>query len=478
MFHKPIQFKNIRYSLPHKLCFEQVNATISYAHRIAVIGRNGSGKSTLLRMLQAFVEPTDGEIIIPRNINIGYVPQVIETLDSLSGGQRFNEKLTQALACAPDILLLDEPTNHLDQKNRNSLIRMLRSYTGTLVIVTHDVALLRHTVDTIWHIDQGRVRVFSGSYDDYRHELAIQQQSIEQEVSMLSRQKKDAHLSLMKEQARAKHSRATGEKNIERRKWPTVVSGSKARRAEETSGRKLKNQRETALERLSEISRPDVIIPSFSIQAGESGRVLVSIRDGCVGFVSPLLTNIHLSIMARDRVSVTGDNGSGKSTLIRAILDDPAIIKTGSWQVLKRESIGYLDQHYVTLDPQSTVLDVMQDCVPNWSHAEIRKHLNAFLFRKNEEINTIVSNLSGGEKARLSLAQIAAITPKLLILDEMTNNLDLETRDHVIQVLKDYPGAMLVISHDADFLSVIGVTTHYRINVSADRARINEFCCD
>ena len=364
MFHKPIQFKNICFSLPHKLCFEQLNETISYGHRIAIIGRNGSGKSTLLKILQGLIEPTDGELIIPHDINIGYVPQVIEAFDSLSGGQRFNEQFTQALATAPDILLLDEPTNHLDLKNRNSLIRMLRSYQGTLVIVTHDVELLRHTVDTIWHIDQGRIRVFSGSYDDYRHELVIQQQSIEQELSMLSRQKKDAHLSLMKEQARAKHSRTTGEKNIERRKWPTVVSGSKARRAEETSGRKkceLKNQRESVLERLSEINRPDVIIPSFSIQAGESGRVLVSISDGCVGFESPILTAIHLSIMTGDRVAIMGDNGTGKSTLIRAILDDEIVIKRGAWHVVKRESIGYLDQHYATLDPQKTVLDVMHD---------------------------------------------------------------------------------------------------------------------
>lgn len=481
MFHNPIQFKNICFSLPHKICFEQLNETISFGQRIAIIGRNGCGKSTLLKILQRLTQPTDGKLIMPQDISMGYVPQIIEAFDSLSGGQRFNEQLTQALATDPDILLLDEPTNHLDIKNRNSLIRMLRSFQGTLIIVTHDVDLLRHTVDTIWHIDQCRIRVFSLSYDDYRHELAIQQQSIKQELSMLSRQKKDAHLSLMKEQARAKQSRATGEKNIERRKWPTVVSGSKARRAEETSGRKkndLRNQRESVLERLSEISRPEILTPSFSIQAGESGRVLISISDGCVGFDAPILTSIHLSIMTGDRIAITGDNGSGKSTLIRAILDDERVMKTGAWQVVKRESIGYLDQHYTTLDPQKTVLDVMHECVPSWSHAEIRKHLNDFLFRKNEEINTMVSRLSGGEKARLSLAQIAAITPKLLILDEITNNLDLETREHVIQVLKDYPGAMLVISHDTDFLSAIGVTIHYRIIADALMKGVNQFCCD
>ena len=481
MTHKPIQFKNICFALPHKLCFEHLNETIFYGHRIAVIGQNGSGKSTLLRMLQGLIEPTDGELVLPHDIKVGYVPQLINEFETKSGGQRFNEKLTQALACSPNLLLLDEPTNHLDRKNRNALIRMLRSFSGTLVVVTHDVELLRHSVDTIWHLDQGMIRVFSGSYDDYRHELAIQYQSIEQEFSQLSRQKKDAHQSLMKEQSRAKHSRLGGEKKIENRKWPTIGSATKMGRSNETSNRKKSEigyKKQALVERLSALRIHETIKPTFSIQAGESGRVLVPICDGGVGFDQPILTDINLSITAGERIVISGDNGSGKSTLSRALLNDPAVVKTGSWQVLQRESIGYLEQHYSTLDAQKTVLDIMQDCVPSWSHAEIRKHLNDFLFRKNEEINAIVSNLSGGEKARLSLAQIAAMTPKLLILDEITNNLDLETRSHVIQVLKDYPGAMVVISHDEDFLSAIGVTAQYGIKISLKKTESNGFFYD
>ncbi len=132
--------------------------------------------------------------------------------------------------------------------------------------------------------------------------------------------------------------------------------------------------------------------------------------------------------------------------------------------MIKRKDIGYLDQHYGTLHPDKTVLETIADLVPAWSHAEIRRHLNDFLFRKNEEVNSPVSTLSGGEKARLSLAQIAAKTPKLLILDEITNNLDLETKEHVAQVLKAYPGAMIVISHDADFLEEIVVNSYFKIS--------------
>ena len=157
-------------------------------------------------------------------------------------------------------------------------------------------------------------------------------------------------------------------------------------------------------------------------------------------------------------MAITGDNGSGKSTLIKAILGDESVHKTGDWYVIKRENIGYLDQHYGTLNPHKTAFETIAALVPHLPHTEIRRHLNDFLFRKNEEVNALVSTLSGGEKARLSLAQIAAKTPKLLILDEITNNLDLETKEHVVQVLREFPGAMIVIFHEADFLKEIGIS--------------------
>jgi ATPase subunit of ABC transporter with duplicated ATPase domains len=158
-----------------------------------------------------------------------------------------------------------------------------------------------------------------------------------------------------------------------------------------------------------------------------------------------------LVIGSTNRLAITGDNGSGKSTLIKAIMGDPHVWRKGKWFVPRPEDIGYLDQHYRTMEGE-TVLDCMITRVPTWAHADIRKHLNDFLFRKNEEVNAKISTSSGGEKARLSLALISAKTPQLLILDEVTNNLDIETRDHVLQILQAYPGAMILVSHDQDFL--------------------------
>ncbi len=466
MMHTPIQFKNLSLSFPHKICFEDFDAQLHYGEHIALMGRNGSGKSSLLNMLNGKIHPSEGALMIPDDVCMADVPQVIDDFSHLSGGQRFNHALSEALSKQPNLLLLDEPTNHLDSSNRKSLIRMLKVYEGTLLIASHDVDLLRSCVDIFWHIHEGQIHIFKGAYDDYMHEITMQRRSAEAELSALKRQKKDMHEALMKEQARAKASRTQGEKHIAQRKWPTITSGAKARRAEQTSGQKkqaLQYKKEDLLNQLARLALSEIIVPTFSLQVDEmSDRTIISISHASVGYDQPILKDIFLSITGHMRLAITGDNGSGKSTLVKAILGDPSITKTGEWIVPNPSEIGYLDQHYSSLDPQKTVLETIQAQV-DWTHAQIRKHLNTFLFRKNEEVSALVASLSGGEKARLALAQIAAKTPKILILDEVTNNIDLETRNHVIEVLRAYPGALIVISHDADFLKSIGISESFSI---------------
>lgn len=473
MIHKPIQIKNLQLSFPHKTCFDDFSVQVPYGSRIAIIGRNGCGKTTLLKILSGMVEPTSGDVLSAADVIIGFVPQIVEEFDSLSGGQRLNAAVTQALSLEPNVLLLDEPTNHLDRHNRKSLMRMLQSYPGTLIVVSHDTELLRYCIDTLWHIDNGQIRVFSGNYDDYIREIRKARSSLEQEITRLDRQKKDMHHALMKEQKRAAKSKAKGEKSIHQRKWPTIVSTAKAGRAEETSGRKksaIDHKKQDLTDQLANMRLPEIIVPKFSLNSADIGdRTIVSISDGSIGYweQEPLLQKISLSIGSRDRIAIQGDNASGKSTLIKAIMDDTCVIKSGNWYAPKISDIGYLDQHYGTLSAEKTVLETIATLMPTWTHIEVRRHLNDFLFRKNEEVNNLVAQLSGGEKARLSLAQIAAKTPRLLILDEVTNNLDLETKEHVAQVLKDYPGTMIIISHDADFLEEIGVDHYFEINNGA-----------
>jgi ATPase subunit of ABC transporter with duplicated ATPase domains len=461
-----IHIKNLEISFPQKTCFEDFSTYIHPGSRIAIIGQNGSGKSTLLKALQGQFEASCGSIHASKDIVFGHVPQIICDFELLSGGQRLNKALTTALSHNPNVLLLDEPTNHLDSHNRQSLMRMLKKYTGTLIVVSHDIEFLNSCVDILWHIDNGKVQVFFGRYDDYMREVKAQRTSVEQKLAKLGHQKKEAHQDLMKEQERAKKSDLRGQKSIQQRKWPTIVSHEKARRAVETSGKKkraIRNHREDLLEKLSNLRLPEVITPKFSINAADiSNWVLVSITDGSVSYKSNevILENINFSLGSKDRIAFQGDNGSGKSTLLKAILGGQNIVRSGDWQV--PNDIGYLDQHYNTLANEKSVFEIIAELV-DWNHTQIRRHLNDFLFRKNEEVNAKVSQLSGGEKVRLSLAQIAASTQKLLILDEITNNLDLSTKMHLLDFLNAYPGGFIIVCHDEGFLEKLKLDEKYLI---------------
>lgn len=472
MSHKPIQIKNLGLCFLNKTCFLDFSTQINNGSKIAIIGRNGSGKSTLLKILKGSFESTEGKIIIPQDVVFGYLPQVVDEFDSLSGGQRLNKALTIELCKNPDVLLLDEPTNHLDSENRKMLLKKLGSYPGTLIVVSHDQELIRKCVDTIWHIDNGKINIFSGSYDDYLIEIERKRKSIQDDLSRLNRQKKEMHDSLMREQIRSSKSRAKGEQKIAKKKWLPGVGHAYKSGAEKASGKKnleIDSKKEELNQKLNELRLPEVIVPKFSLTAENIGNnSIITIKDGSVGYQDKdfVLKEVSLSISSKGRLAILGNNGSGKTTLIRAILGDSDIVKTGVWTLPKSEEIGYLDQHYKTLDPERTVFQTIKALVPSQADDQIRKLLNDFLFRKNDEVNAKIKNLSGGEKARLSLAQIAAKTPKLLILDEATNNLDLETRNHVIQVLKDYPGTLIAISHDRDFLSEIGISDFYLIKDS------------
>jgi ATPase subunit of ABC transporter with duplicated ATPase domains len=463
MVHKPIVLKDVCLHFPHKNCFNDFSSHIYPGNRIAIIGRNGSGKSSLLNILRGTLDPSRGDVMTPHNLSIGYVEQTVDAHKDLSGGQRFNQRLSEVLGQGPDLLLLDEPTNHLDQDNRKSLMRMLSHYPGTLVVISHDTQLLRNCIHTLWHIDSGKIHEFSGNYDDYTQTVKQKRSSIEKELGSLKNQHKNTHSALMKEQRRAAKSKAKGQKSVDQRKWPTVVSKAKATRAEQTSGKKkaaIDQRKQHLTEELSNLHLPEVIVPKFSLSAENisSGNIL-SITHANVGYTEDhmILTHINLTLSGKERIALCGKNASGKSTLLKAILNQKDLVKTGNWHMPPPHHIGYLDQHYAQLNLKLSVIEHVHQLRPDWDEAHARKHLNDFLFRKNEEVTQAAAHLSGGEKARASLCLIAAKMPKLLILDEITNNLDLETKEHVVQVLQKYPSAMIVVSHEDDFLQAINI---------------------
>ncbi|QRN04213.1 ATP-binding cassette domain-containing protein [Legionella sp. MW5194] len=466
---RPVELQTISLSFSHKPCFSQFTARIMPGARIAIIGKNGSGKSSLLTLLAGERSPDEGVIIHPPGLVIGHVPQIPlgDHYEALSGAQRFHAALNEALAHEPSLLLLDEPTNHLDAGNRQSLLKFLDRFPGAVVIASHDRQLLRQSVHTLWHIqDNHQITVHDGSYDDYCQALLQRQQKITQALSILSREKKALHQQLMKEQERAKKKRVHGEKKYDGDKLALRSAQGRGQRTANKNSKHLQSEKQQWFEEKERLRQPEIIRPHFSLAHKTQGnQLIVNIQNGIIGYDQPLLHNIHFSLSGHQRLAVSGANGVGKSTLVKALLSDAVPRLGGQWHVPAKEAMGYLDQHYSTLNPRLSVYETIESLPLRWQSQAIRRHLSAFLFRKNEEVHAPVATLSGGEKARLALAVIAAFPQQLLILDEITNNLDLDTQNHVIEVLREFPGAMIVISHDSAFLEAIGVERFYTLGV-------------
>ena len=461
MSHKPLVIDNISLIINNKTCFENFSTQIHPHKKIVIMGDNGIGKSTLLKMLQGFIEPTKGTVNIPDDIVFGYVPQTITKYAELSGGQRFNKALSQALSLKPNVLYLDEPTNHLDLNNKYSLIQMLHRYNETLIIVSHDPEILTLDFDEIWHIEHGHITIFTGNYAEYVREHELKMQATAYQREQLLKEKRELRKKVQLEHKRGAHSKAANKNENDRKLlgalklWGSTTSGKNLK--------KLSRSQEKVQQKLANIVVHKKIEAKFNLDARKlsSGKSIVSVVDGNCGYNDPILENINFQLQGNTKIAIMGDNGSGKSTLIKALLQDPTVFRQGEWHLPVKNMIGYLDQHYSTLKPALTVMEIIQEAAPTWTDQEVRKHLNDFLFSTQEAVFNKVSNLSAGEKARLSLAQIAAQSPHLLLLDEITNNIDMETRKHIIEVLKTYPGALVIVTHDPEFLKELAISTIY-----------------
>jgi ATPase subunit of ABC transporter with duplicated ATPase domains len=392
-----------------------------------------------------------------------------DLVSTLSGGQQILLGLVRILATEPDFLLLDEPTNHLDQSNREKLFSFLHSWDGTAIIVSHDTQLLRTWPQKIWDIKHGEIIVFDGTYTDYVRERDITEHQQVSKIDQLKREKKKLAKEKEDDRAREAQSKKMGEKKYANA--PRVLRNDKREQAADTTARKrniISGKQEVVSRQLQDMYEHKVIVPTFDM-GGQKQYGLLAISDGAVGYGNQIIVHdINLTVQPGERVAFVGDNGAGKSTIFKALLDANVRKGDGEWPSFVktsegRQQIGYLDQKYSILERAATPFDLIKTVRPEWSTIEIRSFLNDFLFCKNEEVSAPIATLSGGEKARLALAYIAAQSPSLLLLDEVTNNVDLTTRNHIVAVLNQFPGMILVISHDTDFLRAIGVERVFRV---------------
>ena len=345
---------------------------------------------------------------------------------TFSGGWQMRLNLARALMCRSDMLLLDEPTNHLDLDAVLWLEDYLKSYEGTLLLISHDRDFLDSLADQILHIAKQQATLYNGNYSDFEKQraekLALQQSGFEKQ------QKQIQHLQKFVARFKAKASKA-----------------------------KQAQSRVKALEKMEMISPAHIDSPfSFEFKNLDNlPHTLARIDNGVIGYgETPVLNNINMSIFAGDRLGILGANGQGKSTFIKLLAGELSLMQ-GEFEGNKSLSVGYFAQHQLSqLNVNASALQTMKKLDPKASDQQLLNFLGSFNF-KGDKVQQKIIEFSGGEKARLVLATIVYNKPNLLLLDEPTNHLDLEMRDALSLALQSYDGALMIVAHDRYLLESV-----------------------
>jgi len=347
-------------------------------------------------------------------------------ISTLSGGQKTRVSLAKLLLQSPDLIILDEPTNHLDIASISWLETYLRSYKGAVLIVSHDRYFLDRIVTKVIAIENGLVRSYAGNYSDYAAKAAMLRKAA---VNAYLKQQEEIH---HQQQVIDKLKSFNREKSI--------------KRAE---------SREKMLDKMELLEKPVEIRDDMHLKLTPqiiSGNDVLSIEDLSKHFGSlTLFEHVDIEIKRGEHVAIIGDNGTGKTTLLK-IINELESMDSGQIRLGSKVEIGYYDQEHHVLHSEKTLFDEISDDYPVLTNTQIRNTLAAFLFT-GDDVFKKISELSGGERGRVSLAKLMLSNANFLILDEPTNHLDITSKEILEQALNDYEGTVLYVSHDRYFVN-------------------------
>lgn len=445
--------RNLEFRLDsEETLFSGASFSLGQGCKVGVIGRNGSGKTTLLKILLGEIKQTDGEVQIPKNIY--YLPQQKESADeklkNLSGGEFIRYHLEQAKRLKPEVLLLDEPTNHLDQKGRLELQEFIDSYKGILIFVSHDIEFLKQNAKTIFSLWDKKLLVFGGGYEEWQEYFEKYLDGIERQKSALKKEERKLKEAYRIEQVRSqrviqknrnlRHDGSMGglEKGFFKDQSQFAHGKIKAQ-IEKLQDRNNANQAKYVLPKDFEVSFifPSTLNKKSLLLRVENGNLVIGDKE--------LIINYNFEIYYGEKVLLQGENGSGKSVFVNSLKN----------YFKENTQVAYLDQFYNIVDKDRTILE---NVLENSSDIQItRKILSLYGFPDEHIVNQKANNLSGGEMCRLSLAKISVSPLDLIVLDEPTNNIDIETKEVLLNSLKRFKGALLIISHDKNFVENLEV---------------------
>ena len=463
-----VTIEHLTKSYTERLLFDDTAFSINEGEKVGLIGINGTGKSTLLKIVAGLEEPDDGSVVRTRNLYIRYLPQIPEftqgdtvlesimrdnenethyssreemsataksmlnelgirdhdaRVETLSGGQRKRVALAGVLMSRAELLILDEPTNHLDSAMADWLEDYLKNFRGALLMITHDRYFLDSVVNRIVELDQGKLYGYQGGYE--------------------------AFLRLKAERLEMAEARSRKRQSILRREIAWIQRGARAR----STKQKAHIQR---YEELRDQTGPeyDRNVELESI-ASRLGRTTVEVKDLCKSYGDKVLMKDFTYIFLKsDRVGIIGPNGSGKSTLMKIIVGwvQP---DSGTVEIGQTVKIGYFSQENEAMDESLKVIDYIKNAAEYVKTKDgsisASQMLERFLFPSHIQY-TAISKLSGGEKRRLYLLRILMEAPNVILLDEPTNDLDIQTLTILEDYLDTFPGIVITVSHDRYFL--------------------------
>ncbi|MEI7579688.1 MAG: ABC-F family ATP-binding cassette domain-containing protein [bacterium] len=500
-----LQFQNLKLTLGPKIILDDVSGSINSCDRIGLIGANGSGKSSFLKLLLEDLKADQGTI--SKSVRIGYLPQIEfddyrsklpvwqylaqnnpewwqilisleqvfqwkldpeQPVNRLSGGELLKLKLCSVLAAEPELIFLDEPTNHLDLKAIKQLTALLKSARFAYLVVSHNVQFLNDTVEQIWHLQQGKIITFGGNYDAYQQFRHNQEMSRSRRYLETKKEIKNLQKVKVAEHKRAERSKQYGKDIVKTRKTDRFAEAYFKNRSEKKATQKkfLLVRKEEGLEEILMANKPVISQRHFlELDYQPKRGLIINIAGGKLAFnkKNSLLLDINFSLYHQDRIAILGDNGSGKTTFIKELAYQKRKFLLGDVQYGSEYQTLYLDQKYDLISPDISIYQNLFKTNSEIKYETLRKALGNLGFKEDFDLEKLAGSLSGGEIARLSFAIISLKAIDLLILDEPTNNLDLETITAIKSAINAYKGALIVVSHDERFLEGIGIQKYFQI---------------